>query len=139
MKIDFLTLSWAVHRLGGLCTPANPTYTAAELAHQLKDSAAQALFTCTALLDVAVKAAKQVGIAEEKIFVFEIAVPSESAARDRHHESLDDLIDAGSNLPKLVRLQLQDGEGARKTAFLCYSSGTSGLPVVSLSLDSDSF
>ncbi len=42
---------------------------------------------------------------------------------------MDDLVSLGRTLPELERLQWSKGQGARRTAFLCYSSGTSGLPV----------
>jgi len=44
-------------------------------------------------------------------------------------KTVNDLIKEGEKLEPLERLQWSEGEGARRTAFLCYSSGTSGLPV----------
>ena len=44
--IDYLTLAWAVHRLGGVLTCAHAAYNADEVAYQLKDSGAKAIFTC---------------------------------------------------------------------------------------------
>ncbi|KAK5312933.1 hypothetical protein LTR93_011136 [Exophiala xenobiotica] len=41
---------------------------------------------------------------------------------------LSQLTERGQNLPELERPQWSKGQGARQTAFLCYSSGTSGLP-----------
>ena len=35
----------------------------------------------------------------------------------------------GGKLPGLAPLSFGKGQGARQAAFLCYSSGTSGLPV----------
>jgi len=42
--------------------------------------------------------------------------------------TVDDLIKNGRNLPQLEQLRWSKGQGARQTAFLCFSSGTSGLP-----------
>ena len=43
---------------------------------------------------------------------------------------MDQLIQEGKKLPELEKLKWTKGEGTRRTAFLCYSSGTSGLPVI---------
>lgn len=40
-----MTLSYAVHRLSGVVSPANAAYSAEELTFQLKNSGAKALFT----------------------------------------------------------------------------------------------
>lgn len=42
---------------------------------------------------------------------------------------MEDLVNEGQKLPKLDQLNWVKGQGARQVAFLCYSSGTSGLPV----------
>lgn len=42
---------------------------------------------------------------------------------------MDDLIALGKGQRDLEPLRWEKGQGARQTAFLCYSSGTSGLPV----------
>jgi acyl-CoA synthetase (AMP-forming)/AMP-acid ligase II len=44
-------------------------------------------------------------------------------------KTVGQLIDAGKKLPELEPLKWEKGQGARQTAYLCYSSGTSGLPV----------
>ncbi|KAF2085447.1 acetyl-CoA synthetase-like protein [Saccharata proteae CBS 121410] len=127
--IDTLTLAWATHRLGGLQTPANAAYSAPEIEFQLKDSGAKCLFTCVTLLDTALEAAQKAGIPKNRIYFLDLpkeatggkSVPSE-------FKTVDQLIQEGSNLPRLDPLRWKAGDGAKKTAFLCYSSGTSGLP-----------
>lgn len=44
-------------------------------------------------------------------------------------KTVDDFIREGSKLDRLEPLKWDAGDGARRSAFLCYSSGTSGLPV----------
>jgi hypothetical protein len=44
-QVDTMTLSYAVHRLSGVVSPANAAYSASELEFQLKNSGATALFT----------------------------------------------------------------------------------------------
>eukprot|EP01011_Urceolus_sp_BLP5_P005846 TRINITY_DN581_c0_g1_i1.p1 TRINITY_DN581_c0_g1~~TRINITY_DN581_c0_g1_i1.p1 ORF type:complete len:579 (+),score=60.08 TRINITY_DN581_c0_g1_i1:319-2055(+) len=127
--IDTLTLVWATHRLGGVLSPANAAYSAGELAHQLSDCGAKVLFTCRSLLPSALVAADKVGIAASRIYILPSPLDqqhlSQSASEFR---TIGDLIYQGQKAPSLERLLLRGGEGARRVALLCYSSGTSGLP-----------
>ncbi|KAF5539314.1 integral membrane protein pth11 [Fusarium napiforme] len=77
-----------------------------------------------ALLDIAVKAAKAVGIPYDRIFI--LARPDDNSTLP--FTTLDDLVTEGATLPELEPLRWVKGQGARQVAFLCYSSGTSGLP-----------
>ncbi|KAI8938201.1 hypothetical protein NX059_005862 [Plenodomus lindquistii] len=125
--LDTLPLAWATHRLGGLQTPANAAYSAAELEYQLKNSGAKALFTCVPLLATAREAAKNSGIPENRIYILE--VPEQLGGKaPSGMKTVDDFIREGQKLDRLEPLNWQKGDGAKKTAFLCYSSGTSGLP-----------
>lgn len=116
---------FAVHRLSGIVTPANAAYSAAELEHQLKSSGVKALITCIPLLDTALKASRACNIPDDKVFIMQLPGESKSVP----FKSLDDLINEGRSLPELEPLIWTKGQGARQVAYLCYSSGTSGLPV----------
>ncbi|KAG7291737.1 hypothetical protein NEMBOFW57_001757 [Staphylotrichum longicolle] len=122
--IDYLSVLHAVHRLSGIATPANVAYSASELEHQLRSSGAKALFTCVPVLETALKAAKAVGIPEDKIFIMDLPHHSQKPP----FKTVDDLVELGHSVPELEPLQWVKGQGARQVAFLCYSSGTSGLP-----------
>ncbi|KAJ5573563.1 uncharacterized protein N7459_007990 [Penicillium hispanicum] len=127
--IDSLPFFWAVHRLGGIVSPANAAYSAAELKHQLLDSKAKALFTCVPLLQVALEAASLAGLPKSRIYLLD--VPPEilgGSNRSTEYRTVSDLAEAGKSLPALEPVRWGPGEGARRAAFLCYSSGTSGLP-----------
>jgi len=108
---EYIVVLLAVQSLGGICTTANPLYTAGELAKQLKDSGAKLLVTVTAFLEKAQQAANESGI--EEVFVIGEA---EGVA------SLSALMDAG-NEPPAVKI-----DPAKDLAVLPYSSGTTGLP-----------
>lgn len=128
--IDSLPFFWAVSRLGGLVSPANAAYSAPELKHQLLDSKAKALFTCAPLLSVALDAAAQAGLPKSRVYL--IDVPQEilgGASPPTGYKSVSQLAENGKTLAPLEQLIWGPGDGARRTAFLCYSSGTSGLPV----------
>lgn len=130
IQIDNIPLAWAVQSLSGIASPANAAYSRAELEHQLKSSGSKALFTCLPLLPLAIEAAANSGIPKNRIYL--LALPQEATGglpSGQDFKTVDQLIHEGGELPPLERLQWQKGDGARKTAFLCYSSGTSGLPV----------
>ncbi|KAG4031139.1 hypothetical protein MFRU_010g02640 [Monilinia fructicola] len=125
--IDFMTLAYAVHELGGVVSPANAQYSAAELEFQLKSSQSKALFTCIPLLETALQAAQGAGIPNDRIFILDL--PKEiTGGKKVPFKTADDLIAAGEKLPKLAPFKMQKGQAATQTAYLCYSSGTSGLP-----------
>ncbi|KAF4338464.1 hypothetical protein FBEOM_7609 [Fusarium beomiforme] len=122
--IDYIPVTHAVHRLNGIVTPASAAYSAPELEHQLRSSGANALFTCVPLLETALTAAKAAGIPEDRIFL----LPVPGFESKSPFKSIDDLIAEGKNAPELQPLNWVKGQGARQVAYLCYSSGTSGLP-----------
>lgn len=132
-QIDYIPLTHAVHRLSGIVTPASAAYSAQELQHQLVSSGANALFTCVPLLDNALAAAKGAGIPEDRIFL--LPVPGFEAKAP--FKTVDDLIAEGKDAPELKPLNWVKGQGARQVAYLCYSSGTSGLPVSVGGIDRD--
>ncbi|KAJ5148690.1 hypothetical protein N7448_000268 [Penicillium atrosanguineum] len=127
--IDSLPFFWATHRLGGVVSPANASYSAAELKHQILDSKAKALFTCVPLLPVALDAAAQAGLPKSKIYLIDVPdVILGGTKPPTEYKTVNQIAEAGKSLPPLEALNWGPGEGARRTAFLCYSSGTSGLP-----------
>jgi len=67
--IDTPAVMWGTIWAGGTISTANPGYTVDELAFQLKDSGAKAIATQVAMLDVAVQAAKKVGIPDDRIIL----------------------------------------------------------------------
>ncbi|KAL4920704.1 hypothetical protein BDW62DRAFT_176072 [Aspergillus aurantiobrunneus] len=124
--IDTLPLAWATHELGGIVSPANAAYSTEELNHQLLDSKAKALFTCVPLLPTALEAASATGLPKDRIYLIDVL--SGSGKIPTQYKTLSQLVEAGKSLPKLEKISWRVGEAARRTAFLCYSSGTSGLP-----------
>lgn len=128
--MDYLVLAWAVHRLGGILTCVNAAYNAHELEYQLKDSGAKAIFTCLPLLQTTMAATKKVNLPKEKVYILDLAPQVTQGMTNPGLKTFESFVQAGTKLPNL---QASDrswsaGEGARRTAFLCYSSGTSGLP-----------
>ena len=76
------------------------------------------------------EAAAKVGIPANRIYL--IPVPEELCAGQKAPEGIktvNQLIRDGAKRAGLEPLRWSKGQGARQCAFLCYSSGTSGLPV----------
>lgn len=128
--IDYVPLTWAIHRIGGIASCANAAYNPQELEYQFKDSGVMAIFTCLPLLGTVMKAAKGLNIPKGKIFILPMAASFTQGLQAPGHKTFEDFVNAGAELPKIEPSDRswKRGEGARRCAYLCYSSGTSGLP-----------
>ena len=74
------------------------------------------------------EAAKKVGIPKERVYILEM--PKEITGDKKvPFKTVGQLIEDGKKLPQVDPLKWTKGQGATQTAYLCYSSGTSGLPV----------
>lgn len=124
LQIDYMTVAYAVHRLNGIVTPANAAYSVPELTHQLKSSGAKALFIGVPQLQTGLEAARAAGLPKDRIWI--MGSPGFEVADG--FVNVEELIAEGTKLSKLDALKWTGGQGARQSAFLCYSSGTSGLP-----------
>ena len=109
--IIFHAIAWA----GGTITTLNPTYTAHEIRHQLRDSGAGLLITVPATLAVAKEALKE--LPEVQICVIGSADDDDSG----DCQSLAELYGAAQEQQYPVDLD-------RHSVALPYSSGTTGLP-----------
>lgn len=107
---DYAVVFHAVALAGGTVTPINPTYTAPEVAHQLRDAGAVLLVTVPAMLPVAQAAAENTKVTEV------LVIGTAEGLRD---------IDAlrGPALAAQVAVDLDT-----HPVVLPYSSGTTGLP-----------
>src|SRR5207248_10838635 len=93
-------------------------------------SGATCLFTVVPLLPTALEAAAKAGISKERIYICEMPDKVTGGAKaPKEFKTLSQLIEEGGSLPEVEPVKWSKGQGARQTAFLCYSSGTSGLPV----------
>ncbi|KAK8102798.1 hypothetical protein PG984_015944, partial [Apiospora sp. TS-2023a] len=124
-SIDYIMSTFAIHRLNGIATPANAAYSPSELEFQLRSSGAKSIITCVPLLDTALKAAKAMGIAPDRIFIMQTGG---SSSEGLSHKTLDELIHEGRSLAPLESPAWAKGQGMRQVAYISYSSGTSGLP-----------
>jgi acyl-CoA synthetase (AMP-forming)/AMP-acid ligase II len=107
----------AVSLLGGVCTTINPSYTAGEVSHQLRDANAVFLLTVPALTDGALEAVQ--GTSVRELFVLGDAEGAEGAEGATPFAALLE----SENEPPPVEI-----DAAEDLVALPYSSGTTGLP-----------
>ncbi|KAI1792259.1 amp dependent CoA ligase, partial [Ganoderma leucocontextum] len=121
-NVDYPTVIWATHRVGGTITGANPAYTVDELVYQIQTAKATILFLHSDCLNVGLEAARKAGIRDDRIALFD------AASGDRH-VTVSDLVKEGLAQPKrYVEPHLKPGEAKTKLALLLFSSGTTGRP-----------
>ncbi|OSC99660.1 acetyl-CoA synthetase-like protein [Trametes coccinea BRFM310] len=120
--IDYPVVIWATHRLGGIVTGANPSYTEDELVYQIRTAKATAIFVHPDSLQVGLAAARTAGIPDDRVVLFD-NVPGDK------HKTVTDLVLDGLAKPRSwVEPRLKPGEGKTKLALLFFSSGTTGRP-----------
>jgi acyl-CoA synthetase (AMP-forming)/AMP-acid ligase II len=106
-------------------TTANAAYTANELAFQLKDSSASFLVADYEVLDTAIEAANNVGIPRQHIIVTGIIEESKRSSRYQGYHTVYSFLETSSEAEPV---RLTPHEANNQTAYLCYSSGTTGNP-----------
>ncbi|KXT09569.1 hypothetical protein AC579_712 [Pseudocercospora musae] len=128
--IDYLTLAWAVHRIGGLLTAVNAAYNASELEFQMNDSGAKAIFTALPLLQTCKDGVKKAKLPHDRIYLLPLPEAVTPGMSNNGHQTIEDLIKKGQQLDRIIPSDQSwpKGHAKERCAFLCYSSGTSGLP-----------
>ena len=116
--IDVPPIIYGTFFAGGIVTPANPGYSADELAYQLQNSGAKALVTNKAFLKTALEATKMVGIPDDRVII--LGAEKDDTHRVKHWTNIRKTSGA-------LRYRRKKAK-AEDLAFLAYSSGTTGLP-----------
>lgn len=114
-SLDWVIAAWGMQAAGVTCSPANVAYGPKELAHQYNDSGSKAIMLEPALLPVLEDAR---GLFKNKLDDANIIVLNGTGKYRSIYEIMD--------CPR--RPEQFDGDEADATAWLCYSSGTTGLP-----------
>ncbi|KAJ4244249.1 hypothetical protein NW757_010606 [Fusarium falciforme] len=114
----------AAVRVGAVACGVSPDYTIHELSYSLRTSKAKIIFATTETLERANVAAARVGIAQNNVILLEGSRNGVS--------SIQAILDASKSLartPETPPFQIPQGKTNRDVcAFLCFSSGTTGLP-----------
>jgi len=133
----FPTVVMGVIMAGGIFTGANPTYVARELAYQLKDSGARYLICAEGSLETGLKAAEEIGMSRDRIFVFDdgiktfegqtsdFSLPEKLGGGKLKHWTR--LWDTESNGKNFAWEDLRTPEELDRVVALNYSSGTTGV------------
>ncbi|KAJ6084662.1 hypothetical protein N7486_011462 [Penicillium sp. IBT 16267x] len=115
---------FATTRIGGVISGASPAYNIEEMTYALRTSKAKILMTAASALPVAIPAAKNAGIPQDRIILLE----------GQHEEftTIHDLMEFGRSLgtnEQAPALKLEKSETNKGLCgFLSFSSGTTGLP-----------
>jgi 4-coumarate--CoA ligase len=124
------SIAYPILLFGGIaagfkCTLANSGYTPRELAHQYRDSGAEALFVHPALVPTVLDMFALLKVSpEEAKKKIVIASYGLSGNVGSGFVTMEDLLGKGA----LDEEERFDGELADETALICYSSGTTGNP-----------
>ncbi|EMD36989.1 hypothetical protein CERSUDRAFT_114889 [Gelatoporia subvermispora B] len=125
--VDYPVAIWALHRLGAIVTGANPSYSEDELEYQLSITKSKAIIVHSEIYPVALAAARKVGIAPSRILLIDSSSATSTCL------TINDFVSDGlSRPPHFIERRLAPGEGKKKLAFLCLSSGTTGKPKATL-------
>ncbi|KAJ2795479.1 hypothetical protein H4S07_006476, partial [Coemansia furcata] len=123
--IYYLAVTMAVLMLGASCTLANPAYTAGELAHQLSDSNARFVIASRAGLPAITDAIRRLDGREEMLANILCVDGIDSPMAGDKCLSIFDVLSA-KHFPRAFLTDI--GRLRTTPAFVCYSSGTTGLP-----------
>ncbi|CAO3589367.1 unnamed protein product [Absidia cylindrospora] len=117
-QYDHVVLYFSLLAAQCTITPGNPAYTEDEFHHQLTNSGAQTLVTIPALLPILLKVCDKIGLSRDRIFLF-------------GDEEVNGCKPFYTLMPKdtkrRVLTPLKGTNASEDVAFICYSSGTTGV------------
>ncbi|KAJ2894892.1 hypothetical protein MKZ38_007115 [Zalerion maritima] len=132
--LDTPAATWGTHWAGGVCCPANPLYTVEELVKQMRDAGVSGVVTVDMegmpFLGNVLKAAEIVGLDKERVVTL-----GYGRGKDGEKESSKEN-EEGVKCWRDLFVEAKTGEVEKREkldpktdlCFLCYSSGTTGLP-----------
>ena len=107
--------------------------------YQIQTAGATLLIAHAASLSTAEAAAKKAGISSDRIIVLESREDAGTKQKGSY-PTIEGLIKEGlEGPPAFVERKLEEGEGTKKIAYLCFSSGTTGKPKVGVFLLNQTF
>lgn len=118
-NIDMPPIIFGALWAGGTVTTSNPAYTVTELTHQLRDSAAKCIVTQYSNIKTVRQACRLVGIPEDRIII--LGDQKDSTGHFKHWTTV-------RNVSSAKRFRACKIDPENDTAFLVYSSGTTGKP-----------
>ncbi|KAI0827049.1 phenylacetyl-CoA ligase [Trametes gibbosa] len=119
--VEYPVIIWALHLLGVVIAAHSPALTVEELQHQLHIAQPVLLIAHAENVPVALKASKQAHVAQGRIALLD-------GPEDSPYTSIRHLIANSSVHAPAHEYRLQPGEAKTRVAFMCFSSGTTGVP-----------
>ncbi|WVQ85051.1 hypothetical protein IAT38_007215 [Cryptococcus sp. DSM 104549] len=123
-SLEWVNSCFGAQAAGVVISSANAAYTPTELLHQLRDSTSQAIFVEPILLPVLLQAIKldpAYTLPQERIIL--LCQKTTKPDNLKQYSCTEDLWDLGKGVDGLM--EWEEGD-EKKTAYLCYSSGTTG-------------
>lgn len=112
---------------GGVFSGANPSFVARELAYQLKDSGASFMLAADASMGIAVEAAKEAGLPQDRVYSFDDTALDATPGKTQHDtKRWTSLLASQADAEKFEWVEPADPKTT--TCCLNYSSGTTGVP-----------
>ena len=110
----------------------HPTSSAAEIKRHIELTECRVLFTCRSLLPTANEVLVASKVQDPRAYLLDL--PEELGRKpslpDQGQQTVEQLISAGATLPLIEALDWAEGQGKEQVAYLCPTSGTSGLQVM---------
>ncbi|OBT43643.1 hypothetical protein VE00_05241 [Pseudogymnoascus sp. WSF 3629] len=117
--IDMPPIIFGALRAGGTVSTANPGYTVSELSFQLRDCGAKCVVTRYSSIETVKKACATAGIAENRIII--LGDQRDTTGNFKHWTNVRNISNTTQYAPPKL-------DPKNDTAFLVYSSGTTGKP-----------
>ncbi|KAL1928947.1 hypothetical protein VTP01DRAFT_2006 [Rhizomucor pusillus] len=116
-QYDHCVLYFSLLAARCIVSPGNPEYAEAEFRHQISTSGAKALVTIPRLLPVLLKVCDKIGIPKSRIFLF----------GDKTVDGVKPFYSLLQSNHKHIGLPIKGINSSEDLAFICFSSGTTGL------------
>ncbi|KAI0124121.1 hypothetical protein BJ170DRAFT_703556 [Xylariales sp. AK1849] len=131
--LDYLTCCWAIHRLGGTCLLLHGSTSPEENAKHLKHSGCKVLILSPTLLASGRAAAAAASKSDARLYLTEpvtsahIIGTNGTNGTEHKYKTVDELLALGNSLGSLPALNWSAKEVWANIAYLCPTSGTSGV------------
>jgi len=125
--VDYLTYCWATHRLRGTCLLLHASTSPTENAKHMEHSHCNILIVSPALLESGRAVAAAVREGDARVYLTE-PVPSNTQTNGGL-KTIEELLNLGKALVPLPALNWSPEEAQSSIAYLCATSGTSGVQV----------
>ena len=126
-KLEYLTCCWAIHRIGATCLLLHGSTTPEENGAHIKRSRCRVLIASPSLLQSGQAAMAAAGVSDPVFYLNGTTSATNGHGTQPQLKTVEELMTAGSSRDRLPVMVERGGE---RVAYLCPTSGTSGLQVL---------